>query len=150
MAKVLVAAAIAWPILLGAATWRAATGVSSSWAALTYTVGSVICHQRPERSFHTASTKWPVCARCAGLYLAAPLGAVLAFAARRHRRPAAPRAALIRWLAVASLPTALTWMGEWTGMLAVGNAARFIAALPLGAAIAALIVSVAHPGDLRP
>jgi uncharacterized membrane protein len=37
-------------------------------------VGSHMCHQRPERSFFFGFRKYPVCARCTGVYLTAPLG----------------------------------------------------------------------------
>ncbi|MCA1585463.1 MAG: DUF2085 domain-containing protein [Acidobacteria bacterium] len=46
-------------------------------ATLTYVVGAVICHQRPERSFHTAGIKWPVCSRCTGLYAGAAFALLL-------------------------------------------------------------------------
>lgn len=32
--------------------------------------GAKICHQREDRSFHAGIRKWPVCARCSGIYLA--------------------------------------------------------------------------------
>ena len=53
-------------------------------AAGTYLLGGVVCHQRPDRSFHPGGVKMPVCARCAGLYLGAGLG-VLAAAGFRRR-----------------------------------------------------------------
>ena len=53
-------------------------------AAGTYLIGGVVCHQRPERSFHLHGVQMPVCARCAGLYLGAGLG-VLAAAGFRRR-----------------------------------------------------------------
>ena len=37
-------------------------------ARCVYQLGSLICHQRPERSFHLAGVQMPVCARCFGLY----------------------------------------------------------------------------------
>jgi uncharacterized membrane protein len=40
--------------------------------------GSHICHQRNDRSFYSGLRKFPVCARCTGIYLALPLGVVLA------------------------------------------------------------------------
>ena len=47
-------------------------------AAGTYLLGGVVCHQRPDRSFHPGGVKMPVCARCAGLYLGAGLGVLAA------------------------------------------------------------------------
>ena len=39
-----------------------------------YQAGSLVCHQRPERSFHLAGVQLPVCARCFGLYLSGAVG----------------------------------------------------------------------------
>ena len=148
--KILVAASIAWPLVMAAGVWdRAVTG-GSIWTDILYAAASRICHQRPERSFHTAGVKWPVCGRCSGLYLAAPLGALAAVSmGRRRRRPATTRAGRRRiqninalLVALASLPTAVTIVAEWSGLLPVSTLARALAALPLGAAIAFVIVRV--------
>jgi hypothetical protein len=150
MVKILVAASIAWPLVMAAGVWdRALTG-GSPWTNILYAAASRICHQRPERSFHTAGVKWPVCGRCSGLYLAAPLGALAAVSMRpRRRRPGSTRAGSWRiqntsamLVALASLPTAVTIVAEWTGLLPVSTLARALAALPLGGAIAFVIVRV--------
>ena len=65
---------------------RAVTLVSAG----TYLIGGLVCHQRPERSFHPEGVQMPVCARCAGLYLGAGLG-VLAAVGFRRRGGAAER-----------------------------------------------------------
>jgi uncharacterized membrane protein len=148
--KILVAASIAWPLVLAAAVWdRAATG-GSVWTHVLYVAASRICHQRPERSFHTGGVKWPVCGRCSGLYLAAPVGALAAVSIRRRRRRVKAAAAgrlirhdLVAILLLASLPTAVTLAAEWTGLLPVTTFVRALGALPLGAAIGFAIVRVA-------
>ncbi len=138
MVKLLVAASIAWPVLLGGALWdRAAHGLSG-WTGVVYVAASRICHQRPERSFHTAGVQWPVCGRCAGLYLGAPLGA-LAGVSLGRRRPSRGLGAL----ALASVPTIATVLLEWTGVAHVTSGLRAVAAIPLGALIAYVIVRVA-------
>lgn len=98
-----------------------------------------ICHQRPERSFFLpGGTQMPVCARCTGLYVGGALAFPLTLAAgasvsaRRARRV----------LALAALPTAVTWTLETAGAAAFSNAARFAAALPLGCAAAWLVLGV--------
>lgn len=151
MVRALVIASVIWPLMMAAAVWNRASAGDSIWTSVLYAAASRICHQRPERSFHTAGVKWPVCGRCSGLYLAAPFGAIAALAvARRRRRPpvdgssrrrVANRAVLL--LTIASLPTAITLVAEWSGAMAVTTFARAIAALPLGAAIAFVIVRVA-------
>ena len=83
--------------------------------------------------------QWPVCGRCSGLYVAAPAGAIAAFLVGRRRtsRPS------VAWLAAAAAPTAITFVTEKAGLAAVGNGMRFAAALPLGLALAWVIVRTA-------
>jgi len=144
LVRLLVAASLIWPLILTAAVWdRAATGGSISSQAI-YFACSRICHQRPERSFYTAGIKWPVCGRCSGLYFSAPVGAVAAMIARRRRSPteSANHRTDRRWLILSSLPTVVTLALEWSGA-PVTTLARALAALPLGAAIAFVIVRIA-------
>ncbi len=146
----LAAVATLWLVLLLAAP-SAALGVPASGA--TYLFGSFICHQRADRSFHLAAAQLPVCARCFGLYMGATV--VLCFAAlkrcatsslaARWRSPSGLRAAML----VAALPTAITWGAEVLGLWNPGNAVRFAAALPLGAA-AALTVNYVGCARTRP
>ena len=132
------AAAIAWPLLAAWSVWLRTSGSTSLATIVPYLVGSVLCHQRPERSFETAGVVWPVCARCAGLYLGAAFGGAWVLA-RWHRDPQALRSVL----AVAALPTAIAFAIEWSGIAPVSNAARAIAGLPLGATIAVALGAVA-------
>ena len=80
--------------LIGGATlpWVACARGSSirtiSGAALAvYAAGHLVCHQRTERSFASCGYQWPVCGRCAGLYMGAAAG-VLMFALWRPDRVA--------------------------------------------------------------
>jgi uncharacterized membrane protein len=140
MVKVLVAAALLWPTLLAVSVWQQTDGRTPVWTRVVYLAGAGICHQRPERTFDTAGVEWPVCGRCSGLYLAAPLGALLAVGALARRRlPRQP----VRWLALASVPTALTLGLEWFSLGHVTNVGRFVAALPLGAMVAFVVVQAA-------
>jgi hypothetical protein len=54
------------------------------------------------------------------------------------------------WLAIAALPTALTLGLEWLDLAHVTNVDRALAALPLGAAIAFIVVAVAERELARP
>jgi uncharacterized membrane protein len=119
----------AWIILLLAAP-VAGMGVSAS--ALTYAFGSLICHQRPDRSFYLNAAQLPVCARCFGLYAGAAVGIFI-----RGLTPTVPDLRL--GLVVAAVPTAVTWTGEVLGLWSPANGTRAIAALPLGAAIAVTV-----------
>jgi len=134
MSRVLVAGAVLWPALLTAAWTDRAESGGHAWSVAIYGVASRVCHQRPERSFETAGVPWPVCGRCSGLYLAAPLGAALAMIGWLRTR-----GSVRVWLLAAALPTLVTLLLEWSGA-AVGNVARAVSALPLGAMIAAVLV----------
>ena len=137
---VVVAAAVLWPLALGAAVAGRHSG-GGIWSTMVYLAAGQVCHQQPARSFTTASVSWPVCARCSGLYLAAPLGALLALrnAPRGPRRRGLAPGVL---LMMAAVPTAVTLGLEWPELAPVSNAARALAALPLGAAAAFVCVGV--------
>lgn len=153
MARALVAAALAWPLLLGAGTVAAMREPASAFGTLVYLAAGAVCHQRDDRSFHTHKTKWPVCARCSGLYLAAPVGAVAALTSRRRRHKTTPgrlpESFDLSMLAALAVPTAFTFVAEHGGLMLVSSSVRFLTALPLGAAIAWVIVRVANGPDSR-
>ena len=144
MVKALVVASILWPLVLAASVWQRAADGPTTWTAIVHGIGSRICHQKSERSFHTAGVQWPVCGRCTGLYLAVPIGAVIAAA---RRRPADVRRAR-RLLAIAAVPTVLSILFEWAG-LPIGNVTRLLTAVPLGAAGAFAVIRAVSPARLR-
>ncbi len=134
-------AAIAWLLALPAGAFLAAREHASvlvhAAAFGLYSIGSLICHQRPERSFHLWSAQLPVCARCTGIYLGAVVGLV--------RRPqGGPRSAPeARWLLLAAaVPTLATLVYEWTTGVAPSNWTRWAAGLPLGAVVSWLVLRV--------
>ncbi len=144
MGRALLIGALAWLLLLGAALSARVTApedVQPGWAALVYFAAGHVCHQQDERSFHTHGVKWPVCARCAGLYLAAPLGAWLALGRRRSQQ------VWLVMLVVAAIPTAVTVLWEWLGGGTPAHWIRLTTALPLGTAVAATLVGVTHRVD---
>lgn len=141
-----------------------------------YAIGSMVCHQLPERSYHLWTAQMPVCARCAGIYAGAAVAAVLAaFSAPRKRCPTAVRpptekrrasegltdaghpfrgAALARRgagfartaLVVAALPGALTLAYEWTTGQTPGNLIRAVSGIPIGAVVAWLALGAMDDG----
>lgn len=144
--------AILWTFLLVATPYAASHsrygGVGTMMAAATYATGGFVCHQRPERSFGLWGAQMPVCARCAGLYSAAPLGALLGMLlVGRWRAPSIGRPRLL--LLVAAVPTALTVGGEVVGLVSPTNMVRAILAAPLGFAIA-WTVCRALSDDMKP
>src|SRR5437867_4475043 len=76
---------ILWAIALPSAAIAAASHphkATYAFALAVYGIGSVICHQLPQRSFHIAAVALPVCARCMGVYIGGAVASLL-FAARR-------------------------------------------------------------------
>jgi uncharacterized membrane protein len=136
-----------WVVLLATAP---AAALGAPLAGLTYAFGSLLCHQRPDRSFHLGLSQLPVCARCVGLYLGAAAGALgLIIRSRVVQRDftAWSRTDVRRMLVAGALPTAITWALEAAGLWAPSNVTRFIAALPLGVAVALTVnyVECARP-----
>jgi uncharacterized membrane protein len=136
MARALAAATVGWLVLLGVAMAPPVRATAPGLSALVYLAAGRVCHQNPERSFHAGGVQWPVCARCAGLYLAAPIGALLAL----RRRGALTRRGAVSVLSTFGAPTAITFAAEHLAGLPMTNGARFIAAWPLGAAAAWIII----------
>jgi hypothetical protein len=142
----LAAISVGWIFMLIAAAATASLpnpgSIPYAFATVVYLVGSVVCHQRPERSFQWWSAQAPVCARCVGIYVGAALGATWALGGASIRS-AVPSAALDRLsarvrvsLALAVMPTLLTLLFEWgTGMMP-SHWIRLAAGLVLGAVAA--------------
>ena len=116
-----------------------------------FAVGSVICHQRPERSFFAEGHQLPVCARCTGLYLSGAVGLAgwVGLKIARGWQPMAcdPRLA-VRLIVMAAIPTALSLAGGALGVWDGSNITRALLAIPLGAGAGAIVAAVATK-DLR-
>lgn len=142
-----IAASIAWALVLPLAPAIAAraqaTPIEGGFLLAVYAIGSGICHQRPERSFFLWSHQMPVCARCAGIYLGAAIAAIAAICMvpLKGRPTSVWRAILI----AAALPTAASILYEWIAGDMPSNWVRAATGLPLGAAIAATVVSALAP-----
>jgi uncharacterized membrane protein len=120
-------------------------------AAILYALGSRICHQRPERSFHLFAVQLPVCARCAGIYAGAAAGSLLILSAsvRDQLCRFAPRTLLF----AGALPTLMTLIIEWSGAWTGANATRATAGVPLGLTVAFVVaraVATLHYGECVP
>jgi uncharacterized membrane protein len=134
--------AAAWLAMLPLATYAAtrvhASTLTHAFAFAVYGIGSLVCHQKPERSFHLWAAQLPVCARCTGIYL----GAVFGLARRPVEREAsAERRGRARWLVMlAAIPTIATLVFEWTSGVMPSNAIRFAAGVPLGMVVSWLVL----------
>jgi uncharacterized membrane protein len=121
--------------------------------AILYGLGSLICHQIPERSFYLAGFQLPVCARCLGIYVGAACGA--GFVVMRLGAVALPTtSARWRWPAVAAAaPTLVTVALEAAGAWYPSNVTRAAAGFPLGGIVAFVVVSALatlHYGECAP
>ena len=146
-----------WVVSLIAAPYIAAhyssDRVSYTAAAGVYVLGSVVCHQLPARSFSQWGVQLPVCARCAGLYAAAPFGAALALVLGTGRsRRVRMRVADLQWLRAvlitAAAPTLITVLGESAGLLEPSGWIRAALAVPLSVPVSGIVGLTLH-GDLR-
>src|SRR5437870_2097048 len=138
-------AAIVWGVALPMATFLATRphGGSLAYAPafVVYGLGSLLCHQRPERSFFLWGVQMPVCARCAGIYLGAAMAAA-AFVVGRGRPFRASHSAPRLLLLFGVLPTIVTLIFEWTTGQMPANWIRAASGVPLGAVVSTLIMSV--------
>src|SRR5713226_7783128 len=83
-------------------------------SAAIYGIGALICHQRPERSFHLWGAQLPVCARCAGIYLGAAMAVVIGSIGHIGAGRDSPAKVLRLAILFAALPTLVTLTYEWT------------------------------------
>jgi uncharacterized membrane protein len=106
-------------------------------AGVAYLLGSLVCHQLPDRSFHIGASQLPVCARCLGIYAGVAVSMVFWVLSSRVPGSTVPgsRALLI----AGAIPTAATVALEWLGMWEPSNVARVFAGLPLGAVVAFVV-----------
>lgn len=138
------AAPVSWVALLAVAAFIAGhrnPGVTAyGLSAAVYEIGSLICHQRPERSFHLWGAQLAVCARCAGIYLGAAAAAGLApFTSDAAFRTVWSRATLL--LAAFAAPTAATLVFEWITGIMPSHAIRASAGFPLGVIVMLVVLA---------
>jgi uncharacterized membrane protein len=127
-----------WFALLIAGPW-----LPGSVGAIVYGIGSLVCHQIPERSFHLAGFQLPVCARCLGIYFGAVAGAVLVWLRVGAGQPPAllPSVTARRLAVGAAMPTLVTVLLESAGMWHPSNITRATAGFPFGGMLALVVVS---------
>lgn len=139
-----------WTVAAAAVLWAAAVvaapglaRLSGGSAAVLYALGSLICHQLPERSFHLAGAQLPVCARCLGLYVGGAVGASLWMMASVRRASPWRRGQALTFLAAAAAPTAVTAGAAIVGAGDPSNAWRAVLAVPLGFIGGGIVAAVA-------
>jgi uncharacterized membrane protein len=149
LCRALLAGAIVWAAIIPLAAFTATRPESApaayGFALAAYSIGRVICHQLPVRSFHLWGVALPVCARCTGIYAGAAIVALAVLVARvtpfrvGDSTAMTPATTARRVLIAALVPTALTLAFEWTTGTMPANWVRALAGFPIGAAAAWLI-----------
>ena len=66
LAVAVTCASLAWVTMIVTAPVALSRARVPVFTLSAYQAGSLVCHQRPERSFHLAGVQLPVCARCFG------------------------------------------------------------------------------------
>lgn len=141
LAAAITLVATIWLVLILTTPLGAVRGRAPLLTVAAYHIGSLICHQRPERSFHLSGLQMPVCARCFGLYLAGAAGLWFAWISRLR----IPGRVTKVMMAVAAAPMAITVALEMIGLISTTNLIRMSTGLPLGFAAGALIVTALTP-----
>jgi hypothetical protein len=149
--------AVSLPLAAFIANQSAQPSPASFFALAVYAVGGVICHQRPERSYHFLAAQLPVCARCTGIYFGAAVGAIVAvvgaelvppgrgvegaeLAPPARGRPRPAPTTLIVVLALAALPALATLAYESFTGRTPSNDVRALSGVVLGAATSWLVL----------
>jgi uncharacterized membrane protein len=129
---------VSLPVAAKAASSAPSHGGSYPFALLVYGIGSFICHQRPERSFHMYGVALPVCARCTGIYVGAAMMVLSSLLQVCRTRPSRARSrfpANAMVLVLAVIPSAATLAYEWSAGAPPANWIRAAAGLPIGLAL---------------
>jgi hypothetical protein len=145
-----------WAVSIVVAPFLASRAHASAFGSAVilgvYGVGSLVCHQLPERSYQLWSAQMPVCARCAGIYVGAVAGSLSGAVAsvRAARRSGAGVAAAFGSakvarliLALAVLPTLATLVYEWSTGVMPSHSIRAAAGVAIGVVVAWLVVAAA-------
>jgi len=146
--RLLTIGSVGWVVTLALATFIASqpsVGIAAyGFSAAIYEVGSLVCHQLSERSFHIWGAQLPVCARCTGLYGGAAAAAIAAMRLndRTHHECWARAKTLVL---VASAPTAITLVYEWASGQMPNHWVRAAAGFPLGVAVMLVIFAGTAP-----
>ena len=134
VARSVVTIAVGWLAALLLAPMAVAHGGAASAVLVTYQAGSLVCHQRPERSLRVSGTQMPVCARCFGLYAGFVAGALaISTITSKGRSSAGARQTRIL-LASAAAPMVLSVALEMAGGIEPTNLLRLVTGVPFGAA----------------
>ncbi|MBO3800383.1 MAG: DUF2085 domain-containing protein [Candidatus Brockarchaeota archaeon] len=102
-------------------------------------IGSLVCHQRPDRTLWIGGNYLPVCARCTGAYLGLLLGYVLIpFLSNKEAR--GPPNLYLSLVLI--LPLWIDSIGQMLGFWSSTNDARLITGILFGVSLSPLLIYV--------
>ncbi len=127
-----------WVLAIVAAPLMAPSPILRPASGLIYSIGSGVCHQNPDRSFHLWGQPLAVCARCTFIYLGVLLSSA-AFPLLRVRGP--PK---VRYLLVAASPLVLDAGTQLVGLRESSNTIRAMTGLLFGLVLALYIAPEAE------
>ena len=124
---------------------------SRATAAIVYVAGSVVCHQRPERSFAWAGHALPVCARCTGIYLGAAAAVLIALTLTNGTGAPGldgplPGRNARRAVVLALVPALLSLVWEWTTGHTPSNVVRAATGAVMGSVVAWVVMAALRAG----
>lgn len=110
-------------------------------------VGSAVCHQLPDHSFHLNGQQFPLCARCTGTYLSAFIA--LLYFMTRGKRAAIPRKDLLVVFILFSLFWVIDGINSFSfevlhqqWFYAPSNLLRFLSGITMGMTFALTIMTI--------
>ena len=87
-------------------------------------IGSSLCHQLDERSYHIDGFQMPLCARCLGIHLGFLSASVLLWLRRDRVGVGFPHVRSVVLLVLAMLPAVADFALSYTGVLSSDNVRR--------------------------
>ncbi len=107
-------------------------------------LGSLICHQMPERTLTAGTMLLPVCARDTGIYTGIFTSALFLLVSRRLRAQKPPGIAVTIAMCFSMLPMILDGLLSYCGIIETNNAVRLFTGLFFGLPIPFFLVPAAH------
>jgi uncharacterized membrane protein len=103
-------------------------------------IGSSLCHQLDERSYHIDGFQMPLCARCLGIHLGFLAASVLLWLRRARVGASFPRVRSVALLVLAMLPAVADFALSYTGVSPSDNVRRTATGALLGVSLAFVLV----------
>jgi Predicted membrane protein len=107
-------------------------------------IGSLVCHQLPERTISASGIKLPMCARDTGIYLGVFIGAIFAILRGRMKADRPPSIFMAITLCLLMVPMMFDGIGSYIGMLQTGNTTRMITGALFGLSLIVFLLPVAN------